>query len=150
MALYIPKNDLERSMLLTDMVEGTSQDMLEMLGETPPFAVKLLGEECQPKSYFPQDSHPNATFQELFDLAVAWLRNEDDAEVVGLVLLVGMIGEEDPALRCLTTQLETATSQVSLLYPCELIGGAWRLSEPQVVDGLLVAEGILWRSGPMN
>ena len=61
---------------MAHLVKGGAQLLLDRRGEVVPYALRLLGKNADPKTCFPKDQNPNASFEELFERAVAWAREE--------------------------------------------------------------------------
>lgn len=145
-AQFSPKSDEERTMLMAHLVKGGAQLLLDERGEVAPYALRLLGKNADPKTYFPKDQNPSASFEELFERSVAWAR-EDEAgiEIVGVAVISAMENEADAEAMAIGAQLETPSGSLFLFFPCVVEGKRTHVGEFEVLDELLVPEGIRWR-----
>lgn len=143
---FSPKSDEERTMLMAHLVKGGAQLLLDKRGEVAPYALRLLGQNADPKTYFPKDQNPSASFEELFERSVAWAR-EDEAgiEIVGVAVISAMENEADAEAMAIGAQLETPSGSLFLFFPCVVEGKRTHVGEFEVLDQLLVPEGIRWR-----
>lgn len=141
-----PQNDEERTLLMTYLVKNLGQMLLDDVGDVFPCALQLLGTEAAPKTYDPRDANPQANEAELFNLALGWLRDNHTSAVVGAALctpLVSESGEEPPAF---AAQIETVEKSLLMFFPYEQQPAGWRIDDFDILDGLLVPEGLcLWR-----
>ena len=145
-AQFNPRNDEERTMLMAHLVKGGAQLLLDTRGEVAPYALRLLGKNDDPKTYFPKDQNPNASFEELFERSVAWAREDEaGAEIVGVAVISAMENEADADAVAIGAQLETQSGSLFLFFPCEVNGKHTTVGEFEVLDELLVPEGIRWR-----
>jgi len=133
-------------MLMAYLIKGGAQQLLDQRGEVAPYALRLEGAEAAPKIHFPQDSHSTANFDELFELAAQWLRlDADGIEIVGVALISMLENDADAEAAAVGAQLETPSGSIFLFYPCTRHGQRLQIGEFEVLEGLLVPEGIRWR-----
>lgn len=133
-------------MLMAHLVKGGAQLLLDERGEVAPYALRLLGQNAEPKTYFPKDQHPRAGFEELFERAVAWARQDEaGVEIVGVAVISAMENEADAEAMAVGAQLETPSGSLFLFFPCVVEGKRTHVGEFEVLDELLVPEGIRWR-----
>lgn len=145
-AQFTPRNDEERTMLMAHLVKGGAQLLLDQRGEVAPYALRLLGKNADPKTYFPKDQNPTANFEELFEQSVAWARQDEaGAEIVGVAVISAMENEADADALAIGAQLETQSGSLFLFFPCVVNGKHTHVGEFEVLDELLVPEGIRWR-----
>jgi len=133
-------------MLMAHVIKDGAQLLLDRQGEVAPYALRLQGPEGEPVTYVPKDAHPTANFEELFELAVAWARQEPkNAEVLGVAVVTAMENEADADAMAIGAQLETQSGSLFLFFPCVSDGKRSHVGEFEVLDELLVPEGIRWR-----
>jgi hypothetical protein len=144
-AKFQARTDEDRAMLIAGLVRPTAQMLLDEQGEVAPLALVLSREEATPLTYFPRDAYPDATWQELFDRAVEWARLEGPKDqVVGVAVVSGLTSESEPQM-AIGAQVETATGSMFLFFPCRFDGKGYRVGEFQVLEDLLVPEGVRWK-----
>lgn len=145
-AQFSPKNDEERTLLMAHLVKGGAQLLLDKRGEVAPYALRLLGKNADAKTYFPKDQNPSASFEELFERSVAWAREDEaGAEIVGVAVISAMENEADADAMAIGAQLETPSGSLFLFFPCVVEGQRTHVGQFEVLDELLVPEGIRWR-----
>lgn len=133
-------------MLMGYLVKNLGQMLLDDVGDIFPCALQLLGPQASPKTYYPRDSHPSADEQELFQLALAWLRDNQTSDVVGAALCAGLASESGDDATAFAAQIETKTKSLLLFYPYEEQAAGHHIQDFELLDGLLVSEGLcLWR-----
>jgi hypothetical protein len=110
--------------------------LLRNHGTVLPFGLMLDTAGDNPRSFFPRDQLPRASWDELLDATLGHLERSIDLDDVGAIAVVTML--ESGSESGLGIQVETRASSVFLVYPCSGIGRNVSLGEPQPAEGLLV------------
>ncbi|MFL5352124.1 hypothetical protein [Archangium sp.] len=110
--------------------------LLRKQGTVLPFALTLDPAGDNPRTYFPRDQLPRASWDELLDASIAHLERSIGSGGVGAIALVTTLdsGSESG----LGVQVETRASSLFLVYPYRGTGQSRSLGEPQTAEGLLV------------
>jgi hypothetical protein len=110
--------------------------LLRKHGTVLPFALILDPAGDNPKTYFPRDQLPRASWDELLDAAIAYLERCIGSGGVGAIALVTTL--ESGSEPGLGAQVETRASSLFLVYPYRGTGQSRSLGKPQTAEGLLV------------
>ena len=110
--------------------------LLRKHGTVLPFGLTLDAAGDNPRTFFPRDQLPRASWDELLDATLGQLErriNSDDVGAIAVVTTLESGGESG-----LGIQVETRASALFLVYPYSGTGRNWSLGEPQTAQGLLV------------
>ncbi|QRK04749.1 hypothetical protein JQX13_31575 [Archangium violaceum] len=110
--------------------------LLRKQGSVLPFGLTLDPAGDNPRTFFPRDQLPRASWDELLDATIAHLERGIGSGGVGAIALVTTL--ESGSESGMGIQVETRTASVFLVYPYSGTGQSWRLGEPQTAEGLLV------------
>lgn len=110
--------------------------LLRKHGTVLPFALTLDLAGDNPRTYFPRDQLPRASWDELLDATIAHLERSIGSGGVGAIALVTTL--ESGSESGLGVQVETRASSLFLVYPYRGNGQSRSLREPQTAEGLLV------------
>lgn len=110
--------------------------LLRKHGSVLPFGLTLDPAGDNPRTFFPRDQLPRASWDELLEATIGHLERCSGATDVGAIALVTTL--ESGSESGLGVQVETRTSSLFLVYPYSGAGQSWRLGEPQQAEGLLV------------
>ncbi len=110
--------------------------LLRKHGTVLPFGLTLDAAGDNPRTWFPRDQLPRASWDELLDATVGHLERSSGSGDVGAIALATTL--ESGSETGLGIQVETRTSSLFLVYPYSGAGQNWRLGEPQSAEGLLV------------
>jgi hypothetical protein len=105
-------------------------------GSVLPFGLTLDRAGDNPRTYFPRDQQPHATWDELLDATVDHLVRCIGSADVGAIALATTL--ESGSESGLGIQVETRASSLFLVYPYSGTGRSRSLGEPQTAEGLLV------------
>ncbi|HEX8822677.1 MAG TPA: hypothetical protein VF794_22305 [Archangium sp.] len=110
--------------------------LLRKQGSVLPFGLTLDRAGDNPRTWFPRDQLPRASWDELLDATLGHLeRCSGSAEVAAIALVTTLESGSESGLGI---QVETRASSVFLVYPYRATGQSWSLGEPQTAEGLLV------------
>jgi hypothetical protein len=110
--------------------------LLRKHGTVLPFGLTLDSAGDNPRTYFPRDQLPRATWDELLDATVDHLARCIGSADVGAIALATTL--ESGSKSGLGIQVETRTSSLFLVYPYSGTGPSRSLGEPQTAKELLV------------
>jgi hypothetical protein len=110
--------------------------LLRKQGTVLPFGLTLDAAGDNPRTWFPRDQLPRASWDELLDATVGHLERSSGSADVGAIALATTLESGDES--GLGIQVETRTSSLFLVYPYSGSGQSWSLKEPQTAEGLLV------------
>lgn len=110
--------------------------LLRKHGSVLPFGLTLDPKGDHPRTYFPRDQLPRASWDELLEATLAQLEHSIDSGGVGAIAL-GTTLESD-SQSGLGIQVETRASALFLVYPCSGTERSRSLGEPEMAEGLLV------------
>ena len=110
--------------------------LLRKHGSVLPFGLTLDLAGDNPRTYFPRDQLPRASWDELLEATLAHLERCIDTGGIGAIALVTTL--ESGSESGMGVQVETRTSSLFLVYPYTATGQGRRLGEPQAAEGLLV------------
>ncbi len=110
--------------------------LLRKQGSVLPFGLTLDPAGDNPRTCFPRDQLPRASWDELLDATIAHLERCIDSGGIGAIALVTTL--ESGSESGLGVQVETRSSSLFLVYPYSRTGQSWSLGEPQTAEGLLV------------
>lgn len=110
--------------------------LLRKQGTVLPFGLTLDPEGDNPRTFFPRDQMPRASWDELLDATIGHLERSIGSGDVGAIALVTTL--ESGSESGLGIQLETRAASLFLVYPYSGAGQGWSLGEPQTAEGLLV------------
>ena len=110
--------------------------LLRKHGSVLPFGLTLDPAGDNPRTCFPRDQLPRASWDELLDATIAHLERCIGAGDVGAIALVTTL--ESGRETGLGLQVETRASSLFLVYPYSGTGQHQSLGEPQTAEGLLV------------
>jgi len=105
-------------------------------GTVLPFGLTLDSAGDNPRTYFPRDQLPRASWDELLDATLGHLERCIGSDDVGAIAIVTTL--ESGSESGLGIQVETRASSLFLVYPYSGAGRSWSLGEPQTAKGLLV------------
>ncbi len=110
--------------------------LLRKHGSVLPFGLTLDAAGDNPRTWFPRDQLPRASWDELLDATIGHLERCSGSGDVGAIALATTLesGNESG----LGIQVETRASSLFLVYPYSGAGQSWSLEEPQTAEGLLV------------
>ncbi|QRO01949.1 hypothetical protein JRI60_24485 [Archangium violaceum] len=110
--------------------------LLRKHGSVLPFGLTLDPAGDNPRTFFPRDQLPRASWDELLDATLGHLEQRSGSADVAAIALVTTL--ESGSESGLGIQVETRASSLFLVYPYSATGQSWRLGEPQTAEGLLV------------
>jgi hypothetical protein len=110
--------------------------LLRKHGTVLPLGLTLDAAGDNPRTFFPRDQLPRASWDELLDATLGQLERHIDSEDVGAIAVVTTL--ESGGESGLGIQVETRASSLFLVYPYSGTGRNWSLGEPQTAEGLLV------------
>jgi hypothetical protein len=110
--------------------------LLRKHGAVLPFGLTLNPEGENPRTFFPRDQLPRASWDELLDATLGHLERSVGTGQVGALALVTTL--ESGSKSGLGIQVETRAASLFLVYPYQGSGQSWTLGEPQTAKGLLV------------
>ncbi|WP_257458788.1 hypothetical protein [Archangium lipolyticum] len=110
--------------------------LLRKHGSVLPFGLTLDTSGGNPRTWFPRDQLPRASWDELLDATIGHLEQCGASADVGAIALATTL--ESGSESGLGIQVETRASSLFLVYPYSGTGQSWRLGEPQTAQGLLV------------
>jgi hypothetical protein len=110
--------------------------LLRKHGAVLPFGLTLDPAGDNPRTFFPRDQLPRASWDELLEATTGHLERCAGSADAGAIALVTTL--ESGSESGLGVQVETRTSSLFLVYPYSGAGQSWRLGEPQKAEGLLV------------
>lgn len=110
--------------------------LLRKQGSVLPFGLTLDPKGDHPKTYFPRDQLPRASWDELLDATLTHLERSIGSGGVGAIALVTTL--ESGSESGLGIQVETRASSLFLVYPYSGSGQNRRLGDAQPAEGLLV------------
>ena len=110
--------------------------LLRKHGSVLPFGLTLDAAGDNPRTFFPRDQLPRASWDELLDATLGQLERRIDSEDVGAIAVVTTL--ESGGESGLGIQVETRASPLFLVYPYSGTGRNWSLGEPQTAERLLV------------
>jgi hypothetical protein len=110
--------------------------LLRKHGSVLPFGLTLDLAGDNPRTWFPRDQLPRASWDELLDATLGHLERCIGSADVGALALVTTL--ESGSESGLGIQVETRASSLFLVYPYSGAGQSWKLGEPQTAQGLLV------------
>jgi hypothetical protein len=110
--------------------------LLRKHGSVLPFGLTLDPAGDTPRTWFPRDQLPRASWDELLDATIGHLEQSIGSANVGAIALVTTL--ESGSESGLGIQVETRASSLFLVYPYSGSGQSWKLGEPQTAQGLLV------------
>jgi hypothetical protein len=110
--------------------------LLRKQGTVLPFGLTLDAAGDNPRTFFPRDKLPRATWDELLDATIGHLERSIDAGDVGAIALATTL--ESGSETGLGIQVETRAASLFLVYPYSGSGQSWSLGEPQTAKGVLV------------
>ena len=110
--------------------------LLRKHGTVLPFGLTLDSAGDNPRTWFPRDQMPRASWDELLDATVGQLERSSGSDDVGAIALATTL--ESGSETGLGIQVETRSSSLFLVYPYSGSGQIWSLQEPQTAEGLLV------------
>lgn len=110
--------------------------LLRKQGTVLPFGLTLDPAGDNPRTWFPRDQMPRASWDELLDASIAHLERTIGSGGVGAIALVTTL--ESGSESGLGIQVETRASALFLVYPYRGVGQSRSLGEPQTAEGLLV------------
>jgi hypothetical protein len=110
--------------------------LLRKHGTVLPFGLTLDLAGDNPRTWFPRDQLPRASWDELLDATIAHLERCIASGGVGAIALGTTL--ESGSESGLGIQVETRASSLFLVYPYMGTGQRRSLGEPQTAEGLLV------------
>jgi hypothetical protein len=110
--------------------------LLRKYDSVPPFGLTLDPAGDNPRTYFPRDELPRASWDELLDATIAHLERGIGSAGVGAIALVTTL--ESGSESGLGIQVETHASSLFLVYPYSGTGQSRSLGQPQTAKELLV------------
>ncbi|WP_309891425.1 hypothetical protein [Archangium sp.] len=110
--------------------------LLRKHGTVLPFGLTLDSAGDNPRTFFPRDQLPRASWDELLDATLGHLERCIGSGDVGAIAVVTTL--ESGSESGLGIQVETRASSLFLVYPYSGAGPSWSLGEPQTAKGLLV------------
>ncbi len=110
--------------------------LLRKHGTVLPFGLTLDAAGDNPRTFFPRDQLPRASWDELLEATLGQLERRIDSDDVGAIAVVTTL--ESGGESGLGIQVETRASSLFLVYPYSGTGRNWSLGEPQKAEGLLV------------
>ncbi len=110
--------------------------LLRKHGSVLPFGLTLDPAGDNPRTYFPRDQLPRASWDELLDATLAHLERRIGSGDIGAIALVTTL--ESGSESGMGVQVETRASSLFLVYPYTGTGQNRSLGEPQTAEGLLV------------
>jgi hypothetical protein len=110
--------------------------LLRKHGTVLPFGLTLDAAGDNPRTFFPRDQLPRASWDELLDATLGQLERRIGSDDVGAIAVVTTL--ESGGESGLGIQVETRASSLFLVYPYSGTGRNWSLGEPQTAEGLLV------------
>lgn len=110
--------------------------LLRKQGTVVPFGLTLDRAGDNPRTWFPRDQMPRASWDELLDATIGHLERCSGSADVGAIALVTTL--ESGSESGLGIQVETRASSLFLVYPYSGSGQSWSLGQPQTAEGLLV------------
>lgn len=129
-------NDEELLGKALHVAREASMLLLRKQGSVLPFGLTLDPAGDNPRTWFPRDQLPRASWDELLDATLGHLERCIGSADVGAIALATTL--ESGSESGLGIQVETRTSALFLVYPYSGAGQSWRLGEPQTAEGLLV------------
>ncbi len=119
--------------------------LLRKQGSVLPFGLTLDPAGDNPRTWFPRDQLPRASWDELLDATIGHLERCVSSADVGAIALVTTL--ESGSESGLGVQVETRAASLFLVYPYTGSGKNWSLGEPQTAEGLLVGPLLAARKG---
>jgi len=110
--------------------------LLRKHGTVLPFGLTLDPAGDHPRTYFPRDSLPRASWEELLEATISHLERCTGSGGIGAIALVTTL--ESGSESGMGVQVETRASSLFLVYPYEGAGQSRSLGEPQTSEELLV------------
>jgi hypothetical protein len=110
--------------------------LLRKHGSVLPFGLTLDPAGDQPRTFFPRDALPQASWDELLEATLGHLRRCGGSADVGAIAFATTL-ESEGGQSGLGIQVETRASSLFLLYPYRKTWRGWKLGEPQTAKGLL-------------
>ncbi|WNG57026.1 hypothetical protein F0U59_21365 [Archangium gephyra] len=110
--------------------------LLRKHGTVLPFGLTLDSAGDNPRTFFPRDQLPRASWDELLEATIGHLERSAGSADVGAIALVTTL--ESGSESGLGVQVETHSSSLFLVYPYSGTGQSLRLGEPQKAEGVLV------------
>ncbi|ATB44024.1 hypothetical protein CYFUS_009505 [Cystobacter fuscus] len=110
--------------------------LLRKQGTVLPFGLTLDPAGDNPRTYFPRDQLPRASWDELLDATLAHLERRIGSGDIGAIALVTTL--ESGSQSGMGVQVETHSASLFLVYPYKGTGQSRSLGEPQTAEGLLV------------
>jgi hypothetical protein len=110
--------------------------LLRKQGSVLPFGVTFATGDDTPRTYFPRDQLPRASWDDLLEATLAHLERSIGTGGIEAIALVTTL--ESGSQSGLGVQIETRTSSLFLVYPYTGAGQNRGLGEPQTAEGLLV------------
>ncbi|WNG45860.1 hypothetical protein F0U60_18395 [Archangium minus] len=129
-------NDEELMAKTLHVAKEAGMLLLHKHGTVLPFGLTLDPAGDNPRTYFPRDQLPRASWDELLDATIAHLERSIDSGGIGAIALVTTL--ESGSESGLGVQVETRDSSLFLVYPYKGTGQSKSLGEPQTAEGLLV------------
>lgn len=125
--------------LLQKALHGAREAGLLLLrkhGSVLPFGLTLDPAGDHPRTYFPRDQLPHASWDELLEATLAHLERSIGSGGIGAIALVTTL--ESGSQSGMGVQVETRASALFLVYPYSGAGRSRSLGEPETAEGLLV------------
>ncbi|ATB32274.1 hypothetical protein [Melittangium boletus] len=110
--------------------------LLRKQGSVLPFGLTLDPAGDHPRTYFPRDALPRASWDELLEATLTHLERCIASGGIGAIALVTTL--ESGSESGMGIQVETRASSLFLVYPYEGGGQSRSLGEPQTSEELLV------------
>jgi hypothetical protein len=130
--------------LLLEIVKQSGVWLLEERGQVAPYGISIVSEQGEPASYFPEETHPGASFQELLELAVNGLRMRAREQApLGIAVVTGLTPDPE---RAFGAQIETPSSSLRAVFHYRRMVDRWMIDEPKFDRVLLIPGGVCWPS----
>jgi len=111
--------------------------LLEQTDQVLPFAITLDPAGKKPQTFYPADSRPDATWEQLLDAAADWLMASVASGSVAAVAVVTLLNSDDQRSG-IGVQIETVHSGMLHVYPLEKGTDGWVLHELVRIDTPIV------------
>ncbi len=134
--------------LLLEIVKQSGVWLLEERGQVAPYGVSIVSERGEPASFFPEETRPGASHQELLDLVVEELRRRAREQTpLGLAVVAGLPPDPEHAFGAL---IETPSSSLRAVFHYRRMVDRWMIDEPKFDRELLIPGGVCWSSRPTD
>jgi hypothetical protein len=119
--------------------------LLRRHGTALPFGLTFDPTGNNPRTFFPRDQLPHASWEELLEATRSHLEQRSRMADVGALALVTSL-ESEAGASGLGIQVETRASSLFLVYPASQSAQGWSLGEPEPAQELFVGPLLHTRS----